>query len=954
MSPRRGRLLPSLSRGVVPLVMALFVLPSALAAQTGTIAGEVVDQATAESVASAEVVVVGTNISTLTNAQGRFILRNVRPGEHQIRVHHIGYRTATETVTVVDGQVATVRVDVRRSAVELDALVVSGQAATSARREIGASVVGIDATALETRAISNVSQMLQSRAPGVTIMSSGGQVGQGSRIILRGATSASMSVEPVIYVDGVRVTSERGGGVSHDATTSGFDDINPMDIERIEVIRGAAAATLYGSEASGGVIQIFTRQGGAGNQVWTARSEFGVLHSSRDHWDIGVYSDWFYDRLVRTGQSHSQHLGVRGTLERFSYNVSGTIRAASGVLQNDNMDHRSFRANMRFTPADNFTLNVNTGYTWRLVQFAENGNNSQNIIMNAMRGGPRGQNHPPEELHTREDFNNSGRFTAGMNVSWTPLTNWTHRLQFGTDIVNWDNRRHWPFGDERYPIGHIYNYRRESLTLNVDYTTSYEFDLSPTIESRTSAGFQGYDRARSSNHARGWRLAGPNVRVVNAATNRGSSEWRAWDKQAGVFGEQQFGFNNILFVTAGLRADGHSTFGSEAGWARYPKVDASWNVSEHAFWPERFGTLRVRAAYGTAGQQPGEFDAARTWQAVAAFDSEPAITTLNVGNPDLSPEVSHEIEFGFDASLFGDRVGVEFTRYDQRTKDMLFAVRNPPSQGTLGTQLMNVGEMHNEGIEVGVNVAVIEGRGFRWDSNVNFSTNRNKVISLGGGAPLQVHWTQWIREGYPVGGFFDNRWVINDQGELEYREDDFIGPAYPTRTFNFGNSFGWGRNLSASFLVDFKGGHYLESATSRWMSDALVQAGEPLYDENDPSTHKYAPGTPVAKWCHSPTDPIITRICEDSWSELRGNHVHSADIWRLREVSVAYRLPREWAGHFRASSMMLSVAARNLLRSQNYLGLEAEAAYHSRTHSMQTYFDTPIPREFVAQINVSF
>jgi TonB-dependent starch-binding outer membrane protein SusC len=938
----------------IAVAAALFGLPGTAAAQTGAVAGQVVSDRTGEPLANAQVVIAGTNIGTLTDQDGRFRLGNVQPGEREVRAQRIGYRTVSETIAVRSGETVTLTLRLGRSAVELDEVVVTGQAGASARREIGTSIATVDARALEVAPISTVGQMLQSRAPGVTVMSGGGQVGQGSRIVLRGVTSTSQNIEPVIYVDGVRITSERGGGVSHDATTSGFDDINPADIERIEIIRGAAAATMYGSEAAGGVIQIFTRQGAEADQVWTVRSEYGVLSSPREHWDIGVYSDWFYDNLVQTGHQHNQHLAVRGTMNRFSYNASGTFRQANGVLQNDEADTRSFRANMRFTPSDNFSLNVNTGYTWRLVQFAENGNNSQNIIMNAMRGGPRGTSHPPEELHTREDYQNSRRFTAGVGLTWAPLEGFSNRVQFGTDIVNWDNRRHWPYGDERYPIGHIYNYRRETLTHTLDYTGSYNFQLTPTLESTTSFGFQGRDRARGSNHARGWRMAGPNVRVVAATTNRGASEWRAWDKQAGVFGEQQFGLNDLLFVTVGARSDGHSAFGEEAGWATYPKVDASWNVSDHTFWPDQLGTLRLRAAYGTAGQQPGEFDADRTWLAVAAFDGEPAITTSNVGDPFLGPEVSHETEFGVDASFLQDRVGVQFTSYNQRTVDMLFNVINPPSAGTIGSQLMNVGEIHNSGLEVGLNAAVLEMPRFRWDATVNFSTNHGEVVSLGHGAPLQVHWTQWIREGYPVGAFFDDRWVIGEDGQPEFREDDYIGPAFPTRTFNLGSTFGLGRSLSASFLVDHKGGHFIESATTRWMSDAIVQAGEPLYDPNDPATAQYEPGTPVAAWCHGPTDPIVTLMCDRDWSELRGNHVHPADNWRLREVSLAYRMPRDLVGRFGARRATFSIAGRNLWRSQEYMGLESEATYTSRQLSNQAYFDTPLPREFVAQVSVDF
>ncbi len=963
---RRLRRVPAALVAATALAVAALVPGAVVAQQVGTVLGQVTTD-TGEPLPGTQVTIVGTSIGVLTNPEGRFVLPNVPSGERSIQVQRLGYRTVTQTVTVAPGATVSVDVVLRLSAVQLDQIVVSGQAGVTARREIGAAVATIDARALETAPVSTVSQMLQSRSPGVTVMSGGGQVGQGARIVLRGATSASQSIEPVIYIDGVRITSEAGTGVSSDAGTSGLDDINPADIERIEIIRGAAAATMYGTEASGGVIQIFTRQGAQNAQTWNVRTEWGLMHTTRDVWDIGVYSDWFYDNVVKTGYRQNQHLAVRGTLGRFSYNASGTFRTASGVIDNDNEDYRAFRANMRFTPNDDFSLNISTGYTWRYVQFAENGNNSRNVIMNAMRGGPRGNNFPPQELFVREDFQNSGRFTAGVGLTWTPIHNFSHRLQFGTDIVNWDNRRHWPFGDENYVLGHLYNYRRESLTVNLDYMGSYERQLTDRIQSRTSFGFQGYDRARSSNHARGWRMAGPNVRVVAATVNRGASEWRSWDKQAGVFAEQQIGFNDLLFMTVGLRADGHSAFGSEAGWARYPKVDVSWNVSDHAFWNDDLGTLRLRAAYGTAGQQPGEFDAARTWQAVAAFDSEPAITTRNVGNPDLAPEVSHEVEFGLDASIVGGRIGIEATRYDQRTKDLLFAVRNPPSQGVVGTQLMNVGEIHNSGIEIGLSAALVERRSFRWDANVNVSTNRNEVISLGGGAPLQVHWMQWIREGYPVGAFFDDRWIMKD-GEVglasvllaDENGDlpegwDYIGPAFPTRNLNFGSTFGIGTRLTAGLLVDFKGGHFLESATTRWMSDMIVQGGEPLYDPNDPNAARFAPDSPVANWCLAPSDPVIQKVCEEPWSAARGNHAHSADNWRLREVSLAYRMPREMAQRFGASSAVISVAGRNLWRHQTYWGLEAEASYIStRQLSNQSYFDTPLPREFVAQINLTF
>jgi TonB-dependent starch-binding outer membrane protein SusC len=228
---------PAALAGVVALALAALVPGAVGAQQTGTVVGQVITDS-GEPLPGTQVSIVGTEIGGLTNQEGRFVIPGVPAGERSLQVQRLGYRTVTQTVNVTPGAVVSVDIVLRVSAVQLDQIVVSGQAGVTARREIGAAVATIDARALETAPVSSVSQMLQSRSPGVTVMSGGGQVGQGSRIVLRGATSASQSIEPVIYIDGVRITSEPGTGVSSNAGTSGLDDINPADIERIEIIRG--------------------------------------------------------------------------------------------------------------------------------------------------------------------------------------------------------------------------------------------------------------------------------------------------------------------------------------------------------------------------------------------------------------------------------------------------------------------------------------------------------------------------------------------------------------------------------------------------------------------------------------------------------------------------------------------------------------------------------------------
>jgi TonB-dependent starch-binding outer membrane protein SusC len=260
---------------------------SSLSAQTGILTGSVVGTG-GQPIANAFVNLPALNRSGITNARGQFTFQSVPAGEQEVRVSSLGYRTETQSVTVVAGQTATLDFVLTVSAVALDEVVVTGQVAGVARREIGTSIASVDVTALEVAPINTLSQLLQARAPGVNVMPGGGKSGQGSRIVLRGAASVSQSNEPLIYVDGIRIDNSSASGIgttTAGASWSGLDDINPADIERVEIIRGASAATLYGSEASAGVIQIFTRRGREGPPSGATAETTG---SSPPRWSGGT------------------------------------------------------------------------------------------------------------------------------------------------------------------------------------------------------------------------------------------------------------------------------------------------------------------------------------------------------------------------------------------------------------------------------------------------------------------------------------------------------------------------------------------------------------------------------------------------------------------------------------------------------------------------------------------
>jgi TonB-dependent starch-binding outer membrane protein SusC len=963
-------------RGTALLAAFMLLLPAGLAAQqqTGTIQGTV--QGTAgQPLPDMVVSLVGTNRTTTTNTRGQFMFLNVATGTRQVTVTGLGYRTTTETVQVAAGQTATPTITLQISAVALDEVVVTGQAMGVARREIGTSIASVNVTALEAAPINNLSQLMQARAPGVNVMPGGGKSGQGSRIVLRGAASISQSNEPIIYVDGVRIHNSSASGIettTAGASWSGLDDINPMDIERIEIIRGASAATLYGSEASAGVIQIFTRRGREGRATWRYSGDYGVLSTPRDWWQVSAFSDWFYDNVVQAGNTQSHQLSVSGGGENFSYYGALSGRTETGILPNAGEDALSGRLNLTVVPRHDLTVRFNSNFARRSVQHVPDANNTRGYTINGLVGGPAGQFGTPTLDHTAvEAFQTGNRFIGGITAEHQVTQALSHRLTFGADVHNTDEYQLFPFGAiNNLSAGFRSNHRRQNLNMNVDYAATFRTALTEVLRSTTSAGFQYFDRDHGWSTASGSGFPFIGLETVSSALTTSGFEGRLKERTAGFFMEQQFGFRDLVFVTAGARADAHSAFGEDVDYQVYPKADISYVISEHGFLPALFSTVRLRAAYGTAGQQPANFAAVRTWMPDAAVGGQAAVRPGNIGNPNLKAEVSTEIEFGADVGFFDDRFRLELTRYDQRTTDALYQVRYPPSQGFLSTQLENVGEIENWGWEIGAQGLVLERGGFGWNALLNYSTNHNNIVSLGGGAPIQLQWLQWMREGYPVGSFFGDH-IIERNGQVGWASAllerdaqgnlpqgwDYLGQPLPTRQIQVGSNFTFGPRIALNVLFDHKGGHMNHDHSMRWLMQTARRVTE---GEGPGQTQGVTTAGHTSLRCRQlmENDPVVNRICTQASALTHGHFAFPADFWRMREVTLTYRMPDQWVSRFGVGGTTVSLAGRNLFRWTDYPGLDPEGMYRNdlsdsalRAHN---FFDTPLPRQIVFGISTSF
>jgi hypothetical protein len=318
----------------------------------------------------------------------------------------------------------------------------------------------------------------------------------------------------------------------------------------------------------------------------------------------------------------------------------------------------------------------------------------------------------------------------------------------GYDFSQQEGRNLRNFGYEQYPQGGLTNNTWSKRILTFDYVGTYSFNVLQNLKSSFSWGGQAIGNERRELEGWGENFPGAAVPTVSSASLTIASERREKVWNAGFFFQNIFDISNRYFVTVGLRVDGNSAFGSGFGLQMYPKASGSWVISDEAFWKPALGQVKLRAAYGQSGRAPGVFDAVRTWSP-GGYAGQPAFVPENVGNADLGPEVTGEMELGFDGSWFGDRLTAAFTFYHQITKDALMNVSRTPSTGFTSSQLENIGKLLNEGEELELRGAVIQSPTWGLDLGLSMSRNRSEVLDLGGAAPFNDLGGRII-QGYPA------------------------------------------------------------------------------------------------------------------------------------------------------------------------------------------------------------
>jgi len=989
-------------RSVSALFVALFfaVAPTLTAQEgRGTIVGRVTDTRGGAALAQVSVTVEGARLGATTGSDGQYRISGVSEGNHTVAARRIGYGVSRKAVTVTAGGAATVDFSLEPAAVSLDQIVVTGTAGGQLRRSIGNAVATVDASdQLAKSAATNLASLLNARAPGLSIQPTTGRLGAGPAIEIRGRNSLSLANSPLIYIDGVRVTSTSGGGPV--GVTGGLggqgsqvggrlNDINPDDIESIEVINGPAAATIYGTEAAGGVIQIITKRGQAASAPQVAfRMEEGSLYfrdaagrvptnyakdkaGSITPWN-GVQQEADSGRPVfKTGLTRQYNGSVSGGRDVLRYYAAAGFENDYGIEPNNSLREFTSHANLTTQIGANSDVTTSLNFVDLSAHLGADqgvspliGTEYGHALVFPKSGGFYANFPPavPQTLYDNSDGVN--RFTGSVTVNNRP-TNWfTQRAVVGIDYTGEDARalerfappELQPFLSTGQAGGRIGQTLNHNTIITTDYNGSAKFTLRPFLESTTSVGGQYYNTELNSSFLGGIGFPAPGVELVSAAaTQVPATQSQTVNTTIGAYGQQQFGWHDRLFLTGALRVDNNSAFGQDFKWVTYPKAGASWVVNEEPWWRWRkINAFRLRAAYGESGRSPAAFSALRTFLPVTGFNGGNGVTPNTLGNPLLKPERSKELEAGVEAGLL-DRLSLQFTYFSRHTSDEIVNQTVAPSAGFPGTRAVNLGRVDNSGVEAQATLQAITRRTLSWEIAANVGTNKDVIRKLGAVPALITSYGASNQVDHPISGIFSRRIFSADRDpatglatnvlcdsagtgiSCARAPFEYLGTPTPKVTGAVANTVTIRGRLRLYALVDFKTGNTVISSV-----DIVRCAGLVL-------------GAGLCRSNYYPNEYPIKRVAEGNLTAYLQNYLDqyatSGSFAKLREVSATYMIPEHWLRGVKGASF--TVAARELHTWTSYNGIDPEAfiVSNSGTTNPNDQAVTPPLNRIIATLN---
>lgn len=980
-------------------------------AQQLSVSGIVVSREFGEPLPGANILIKGTNFGTSSDESGRFRLSIQNMSQATLIVSFIGYKTQEIPVDASTGELT---IEMEEDVLKLSEVVVTGLATSVAKRNLANAVATVSADELVPAPAQTLERALAGKIAGITISQNTGAPGGGINVNLRGVSTIEGRTQPLYVVDGVivdnsanqsgidLVTKATGAGSAfpQGQPTNRIADLNPNDIESIEVLKGASASAIYGSKATNGVVIITTKQGQTGRTkidvsqqlgfnsilhkigtrkftLETARERFGDVGAQIFQQSGGRFIDYEDVLYGEEGLIAETTIGARGGSDRTQFYISGVLRDEDGIIKRTGYKKYGGRFNINHSISDRLKVTVNSSFTRTESDRGITGNDNTNTTFGFSLGFtpsfydirpvngvyPDHQFNPSNPIHTRDLLTNNElvhRTIASGTLTWNIIKSQRQTLDFilqgGADFYSQENKVISPpelqFERNSDLPGSSLLAETESINSNLYYNLVHSITTQSNISFRTSVGvqFENQNRNYVLTQSRGLIVTQTNVDQA-AAVN--VFQDREIQRDRGFFAQEEIDLNERIFVTAGLRGDASSANGDTDKYFLFPKFSGSIRLSAYDFW-EGLRSLapefKLRAAYGETGNLPPANAKFTSLVPSNIGGAAGLLPSSRRGNPDIKPERTKELELGFDAALFKEKAALNFTYFRQNISDLILFPSLPPSSGFVD-EIVNGGKMRTQGVEVTLGLHPLRGA-FRWSSLINFYKTESEITELtvdpfnkGGFATFLG--TYRIQEGWSPTTIVGSERVNNTGTGIQSGDFVPLGNETPDFQVGFSNRFTY-KGFELYFLWDWKQG------------GDVINLGKLITDLGGTSADWDEEATFMVETEPGKLTPTTMRKGEGRLAVLgiqTAPYIEDGTYLKLREASLSYSFPRDVVARLfnnQLSYLRIGVSGRNLLMFTDYLGYDPEVSQFGNLAIGRSVDTIPYPSSRSFYFNISF
>jgi len=1013
-----------------------------------TVRGTVTSSEDGQPLPGVTILVKGTTTGTTTDIDGEYSLSV--PDGATLQFSYIGF----QTTEVVVGNQTVVNVTLQVDLSELEEVVVVGYG-TQTRREVTGAISSVKSEELEKMSVQSFDQALQGRAPGVVVTQNSGEPGGGVSVRVRGVGSFGNN-EPLYVIDGFPVSVQNSGAASAGFGNNQFNSLamlNPKDIESIEVLKDASAASIYGARAANGVVLITTKRGNAGQarvnfsvdmglqEAWRQpeflnAAEFAELanesyvnagEAPNPEWanpsSLGEGTNWV-DQLFRTGLQQDYNLNIQGGSDKMQASVNFNYFNQEGILIESGFERYTFRNNLDFQVNEKLKFGTSSTLSFAEQQTFRSGNFANGLFNIGLSmlptieedgfvNGPSlyystGLDNPVIRANELENFLTTIRSLNTAFMSYEVVPGLTYRLNVGADLILTKSDRFDPRYDRglaNNPDADLFQRRTQSVDWLVENTLNYNksfgdhnFDV---LVGQTAQRYEflTLDASATEFINNDIRAISLNANPERRGAGGGGTRWAL----ASYIGRLRYNYKDKYLLSASVRVDGSSRFGSNNRFGTFPSISAGWRVSEEDFFDVAWiDDLKVRASYGVlGGDRIGDFARLTRFSANTEYTlgggAQGPITGVSLaalGNPSLAWEESTQTDFGIDAAFFNGRLTLVADYFIKETDGLLVSAPTPASAGVPNNPTVNAGLVRNQGLEVALGYRKATGD-FNYDVSVNFATLDNEVVSIGAGQPIfggtggasdRFDITR-IAPGLPLGHYFgfvvDG--IYQTSGDLT-GVNDFRNPVPGDLIFrdtngrdSEGNLTGEpdgqinndDRTIIGNPIPDFTYGVNVSMNYKNFDFTMFWQgvAGRELFNVFKQQTWQipYFNGAGVTnsvremlgRWTGPGTSNDIPRNSYDDVNNYPFSsqfYVEDGSFVRLRNLQIGYTLPSNLTEKLGVQNARFYIGGQNLITITDYSGFDPEIGDQGGS-SRQSGVDNgvyPLPRTYRAGLNFTF